>query len=98
MDGGYVQEQEHSALPRQFPQPMTGKSHLVRGRTGIGYAERGRPVTLGEEAGEHTAQGCLLIEEADAADAERVITPVMQSCDDVRGIEDTGRWRSGFAP
>ena len=90
MDGRDVQEQEHAAARRQGPQPLDGQRDLVLGRARVGHAQLGAPVALREQAGQDAPQRAQLVEEADPADADRMIPEPRQPRNDVGGVEDAG--------
>ena len=71
--------------------------HLILGGARIGDAEFRRPVALVEKARQHASERRELVEEPDAADAERVIPAGSQAGNDVGRVEDGGFFGGSFA-
>src|SRR6059058_5391064 len=55
------------------------------------------PVTLREETGQDAAERCLLVEESDSANAERMVAALCQPGNDIRRVEHAGGGAGGFA-
>src|SRR6478735_2571040 len=62
------------------------------------HAKLGQPVALGEEAGQNITERALLVEEADAANADRMVAFGGKAGHNVWRIEDEGLLSGGLTP
>lgn len=97
MGGRDVEEQKQSLVGWLLVQQFEGEIDLVLCGVTIGDAERGLPVAFLKQAGKYGAERALLIEEADASNAEGVVTAVRQPGDDIVCRENAGLVSNGFA-
>src|SRR5204862_105967 len=79
MQSGDVQEQESASPIGRVEQPRDRQPHLVFRGARLGHAQRRVPPALLEQARQHRSERAHLVEEADAADADRAIPGILET-------------------
>jgi hypothetical protein len=94
MNGADINEEKDPLTGRKRLQTLAGQFKLKSGRVRIRHAEFRRPVTFIEETRQDAAERRVLVKEANATNADRVIAAGAKTRDHIGGVEDA-RLRSG---